>query len=143
MATAREAGTGEGGRHELKFLRRKAASSAPAPVVEVERVAERVVPELPRGRHAPPPPGPAAVLWPLPAATLRRRRAEAAAHGGPHRRRRVWRSGLHSVHGVCLDATVLQPVEARDGCGLSELWGVRQCALLLEGTLYGISQKLK
>uniref|UniRef100_A0A8R7VBT1 Uncharacterized protein n=1 Tax=Triticum urartu TaxID=4572 RepID=A0A8R7VBT1_TRIUA len=84
-----------------------------AAVVEVERVAERVVPELPRGRHTPPPPGPDPALRPLPAAAWRGRRAEAAADGGPQlvaqRRRRVGRSGgLHGVHGVCLGACVLQ-----------------------------------
>jgi len=42
-----------------------------AALVEVERVAQRVVPELPRGRAPPPPPGP---LGPA---------AEAAAHRGP------------------------------------------------------------
>ena len=64
MATARaEVPVPEGG-----VLCFHAVVAAAAAVVEVERVAERVVPELPRGRHPPPPPGPAPALRPLPAA---------------------------------------------------------------------------
>ena len=73
-------GKGSGGWHR-RWRQARAEVSAPeggvlrvgiavvaAAVVEVERVAERVIPELPRGRHAPPPSGPAAAgVRPLPA----------------------------------------------------------------------------